>query len=448
MTMEPPRGTICLKGRSERPSPEPRAALTCVVALRTAVRTRIRERKAWSWRTGHARDPGPGGRGPPDGARRPDRALGDRGLAADQAAAAPCAAAREALTASAYDVVLLDHHAPRRRGCPGRPRAPRPEPRDAAVVMLTASGPDRRARAPPSRAAPPGSCSSPPVSRRRSSTRCGPPRAARRSRPPNGSASCSPAQPATPSPAPGRPGREPTAPCSRSCRAVPPSGRPPAGWGWPPDQARGMRRARGASALGGRSTLEASVIAVRARVCCRRRPGSPTRPERAVPPVLPVASSDDRGVACPEPGDGEAMRDRRRAPDPGRSSSTTTSWSADSLVRVLSLEDDIEPVGSPHRWPARQSLVAPSGPTSCCSTRSSRTAHGVEAIGGLLAAHPEVQVVMLTASTSDQRARRRDGGRCRRLRLQDQRPRRARDRRAGRRARRRRDQPRAARAGC
>ena len=63
------------------------------------------------------------------------------GLAADQAVGT-LRAAREALTASAYDVVLLDHQLPDGLGAQAVPELLALSP-GSAVVMLTASGPDR-----------------------------------------------------------------------------------------------------------------------------------------------------------------------------------------------------------------------------------------------------------------------------------------------------------------
>ena len=74
---------------------------------------------------------------------------------------------------------------------------------------------------------------------------------------------------------------------------------------------------------------------------------------------------------------------------------------ADSLVRVLSLEDDLVTVGvAPTLARARQ-LVALERPDVVLLDQELPDGHGVDAIGDLLAAHPEVQVVMLTASTSE-----------------------------------------------
>jgi DNA-binding NarL/FixJ family response regulator len=74
---------------------------------------------------------------------------------------------------------------------------------------------------------------------------------------------------------------------------------------------------------------------------------------------------------------------------------------ADSLVRVLSLEPDLETVGiAPTLSRARQ-LVALERPDVVLLDQELPDGHGVESIGDLLAAHPEVQIVMLTASTSE-----------------------------------------------
>ena len=105
---------------------------------------------------------------------------------------------------------------------------------------------------------------------------------------------------------------------------------------------------------------------------------------------------------------------------------------ADSLVRVLSLEDDlVSRWASPRRWPGRGSWWRSRRPDVVLLDQELPDGHGVDAIGDLLAAHPEVQVVMLTASTSESVLGDGDGGRCGRVRLQDQRPRRARRRGPG-----------------
>ena len=75
---------------------------------------------------------------------------------------------------------------------------------------------------------------------------------------------------------------------------------------------------------------------------------------------------------------------------------------SDSLVRVLSLEDDIDVVGVAASVARAKSLVGAERPDVVLLDQELPDGSGVEAIGGLIALHPDVQVVMLTASTSDQ----------------------------------------------
>jgi len=75
---------------------------------------------------------------------------------------------------------------------------------------------------------------------------------------------------------------------------------------------------------------------------------------------------------------------------------------ADSLVRVLSLEDDLEPVGIAPTIARAREMVASTRPDVVLLDQELPDGPGTDSIGAMRAHHPEVQIVMLTASTSDQ----------------------------------------------
>lgn len=75
---------------------------------------------------------------------------------------------------------------------------------------------------------------------------------------------------------------------------------------------------------------------------------------------------------------------------------------ADSLVRVLSEEADLEVVGFAHTLAIARQVVASTNPDVVLLDQEMPDGSGADAIPTLLAAHPHIHVVMLTASTSDQ----------------------------------------------
>lgn len=75
---------------------------------------------------------------------------------------------------------------------------------------------------------------------------------------------------------------------------------------------------------------------------------------------------------------------------------------ADSLVRVLTLEADLVPVGIASTLSRAREMVRSTRPDVVLLDQEMPDGLGTDCIGGLRAAHPEVQIVMLTASTSDQ----------------------------------------------
>jgi len=75
---------------------------------------------------------------------------------------------------------------------------------------------------------------------------------------------------------------------------------------------------------------------------------------------------------------------------------------ADSLVRVLSEEADLEVVGVAHTLTSARQLVTGTNPDVVLLDQELPDGSGADAIGAMLAAHPDIHVVMLTASNSDQ----------------------------------------------
>jgi DNA-binding NarL/FixJ family response regulator len=74
---------------------------------------------------------------------------------------------------------------------------------------------------------------------------------------------------------------------------------------------------------------------------------------------------------------------------------------ADSLVRVLAAEPDIEPVGVAPTLARAMAMVAENHPDIVLLDHSLPDGEGADAVGPLLDAQPGLYVVMLTASTSD-----------------------------------------------
>jgi len=74
---------------------------------------------------------------------------------------------------------------------------------------------------------------------------------------------------------------------------------------------------------------------------------------------------------------------------------------ADSLVRVLGAEEDIEPVGVAPTLARAMAMVAEHRLDVVLLDHALPDGEGADAVRPLLDAHPGLQVVMLTASTSD-----------------------------------------------